>query len=161
MEPNDWRSSSAEVIWGQKVAWSQKVIRGQTYIEVIWVHFKALTEPWLKILWPPKNFVVRKTPLVPVLMTTKGVFRPRKARPVTGLASERPLDWTWKERQKLEKDLRTCHGKKTLPNPASFPALDHLNEEYCFPVTGITLSETVKDWFQPEGLQIPPVVNRK
>ena len=45
----------------------------------------------------------------------------------------------------MEKDLRACNGKIQMPNPSTIAALDHLNENYCNPVTNIALSETVKD----------------
>ena len=58
----------------------------------------------------------------------------------------------------MEKDLRACDGKKQVPDPSSISALNHLNEDYCFPVTNIALSETVKDWFEPEVVQKQPEV---
>jgi len=48
------------------------------------------------------------------------------------------------ERENMEKDLRSCNEKKQVPDPSSISALNHLNEDYCFPVTNIALSETVK-----------------
>jgi len=49
-----------------------------------------------------------------------------------------------KEKENMEKDLRACNGKIQMPNPSTIAALDHLNENYCNPVTNIALSETVK-----------------
>ena len=58
----------------------------------------------------------------------------------------------------MEKDLRSCNEKKQVPDPSSIPSLNHLNEDYCFPVTNIALSETVKDRFEPEVVQKQPEV---
>ena len=58
------------------------------------------------------------------------------------------LDWTLKDKENIEKDLHI--EKKHVPNPMSIRPIDHLNEDYCFPVTNIAPSETVKDWLKSE-----------
>ena len=52
-----------------------------------------------------------------------------------------------KEHENMEKDLRACKGNIQPPSPYGLPTLEHLNEEYCLPVSEIPLSQSVKDRF--------------